>query len=73
MDQAAWFGVSAIKIQRINPDEVTLNSKKNEFIIKNEKSIWYNDSFYNLYKKSSIPLIWQEKIFKKAKKMGWEE
>ena len=27
VDQAAWCGVSAIKIQTINPDEITLNSK----------------------------------------------
>ena len=70
VDQAAWCGVSAIKIQTINPDEITLNSKKKDFIIKNKKSIWYKKTFYNLYKKSSIPLIWQEKIFRKAKKMG---
>ena len=70
VDHAAWCGVSAIKIQTINPDEITLDSTNKDFIIKNKKSIWHKKSYYNLYKKSFMPLIWQEKIFQRAKKKG---
>lgn len=66
VDQAALCGVSAIKIQSINPDKITLNSRKKNFIINNKKSIWYNQSYYDIYKKSSLPISWQKKILKRA-------
>ncbi len=70
LEHAAKSGVSAIKIQTINPEKITLKTKKKGFIIKNKKSIWYKKSYYELYKKASMPLSWQKKIFQKAKKIG---
>jgi pseudaminic acid synthase len=70
VDHAARCGVSAIKIQTINPEKITLNTKKKNFIIHNKKSIWYKKSFYELYKKASMPIKWQKKIFARAKKRG---
>jgi len=70
VDHAARCGVSAIKIQTINPEKITLNTKKKNFIIHNKKSIWYKKSFYELYKKASMPIKWQKEIFARAKKRG---
>ena len=48
VDHAAESGVSAIKIQTINPYKITLKTKKKNFIINNRKSIWYKKSFFDL-------------------------
>ena len=69
VDHAAESGVSAIKIQTINPYKITLKTKKKNFIINNRKSIWYKKSFFDLYKKSSMPISWQKNI-KKSKSNG---
>ena len=70
VDHAAESGVSAIKIQTINPYKITLKTKQKNFIINNRKSIWYKKSFFDLYKKSSMPISWQKKILKRAKSNG---
>ena len=70
VDQAADIGVSAIKIQTIDPNKITLKTRKKGFIITNKKSIWYKKSFFDLYKKSSMPISWQKKIFQRAKLRG---
>jgi pseudaminic acid synthase len=70
VDQAAICGVSAIKIQSIDPNKITLNSRKKNFIINNKKSIWYKQSYYDIYKKASLSISWQKKILKRALQKG---
>ena len=49
---AAQSGFDAIKLQTYDPDLITLNSTRKDFIINDKKSIWYNKSYYDIYKKT---------------------
>lgn len=68
VDAAAEAGASAVKIQTINPKEITLNSDSNEFTINNENSKWHGKKFYDIYKEATLPLSWHKKVFARAKK-----
>jgi len=62
-------GADAIKLQTYTPDSITINSNKNDFIIKNG-SIWDGKNFYELYKSAYTPWEWHQKLFELSKKEG---
>lgn len=66
---AAKAGADAIKLQTYTPETMTIDSKKNDFIIKNG-SIWDGDNYFDLYKKAFTPWEWHEELFKVAKDEG---
>lgn len=61
---------TAIKIQTINPNQITLNCLKENFIINDPKSLWNGKRLYDLYSEVSLPLEWHEEIFNYAKSLG---
>ena len=69
---AADCGVDAIKLQTFTPDSMTLNLSSEDFIITDQKSNWYNQQLYELYKKAYTPWEWHETIFNEAKNLGLE-
>lgn len=62
-------GADAVKIQSFDLDEMTLNLKTNDFIIKNKKNIWYKKNLYDLYKQAQTPKSWHKIIFNYCKKI----
>ncbi len=66
---AAKAGFDSIKLQTYDPDLITLNSKKKDFLISDKKSIWNKKRLYDLYKKGCTPKVWHKKIFSEAKKL----
>ena len=66
---AARAGADAIKLQTYTADTMTIDSKKNDFII-NNGSIWDGEKFYDLYNRAHTPWGWHEKLFETAKKEG---
>lgn len=58
-------GADAIKIQTYTPDSLTLNSNKEDFIIKG--GLWDKRKLYELYESAKTPYEWHEQIFKTAK------
>ncbi len=62
-------GADAIKLQTYTPDTMTINSKKDDFIVSGG-SIWDGESFYDLYKRAFTPWDWHEKLFSVAKDEG---
>ena len=68
--QAHRAGVSAIKLQTFDLDEMTLNSKKSGFIISDKKSLWYKKKLYDLYKTAQTPISWHKAIFKLCNKLN---
>ena len=70
IEEVAKTGASAIKLQTLKPESITLNSNSKEFIITDKKSKWHNLKLYDLYKKSQTPWEWHKIIFEKAKKLG---
>lgn len=62
-------GANAIKLQTYTADTLTIQSDKDDFIIKSG-SIWDGKTFYDLYKSAYTPWEWHEELFKCAKKEG---
>lgn len=61
-------GADAIKIQTYTADTITLNCKKEDFLISG--TIWSGKYLYELYKEAYTPWEWHEAIFNEAKKEG---
>ena len=65
----AKTGADAVKLQTCNPDLITLNLKKKNFLLTGNK-IWKNKTIYQLEKKTYLPKEWHKPLFKEAKKFG---
>lgn len=61
-------GANAIKIQTYTADSLTLNSDKEDFVIKG--GLWDGRRFYELYESAKTPYEWHEKLFECAKDEG---
>ncbi len=62
-------GADAIKLQTYTADTLTINSERDDFIIKSD-SIWDGKTFYELYREAYTPWEWHEDLFKVAKDEG---
>ncbi|MFW6021775.1 MAG: N-acetylneuraminate synthase family protein, partial [Guyparkeria sp.] len=58
VDAAADAGVDAIKLQTFQPEWITLDSDRPEFLIQNESSPWYGRRLFDLYAEAALPLEW---------------
>ena len=61
-------GADCIKLQTYTADTITIDSNKDDFIIKG--TIWEGKNLYNLYKEAYTPWEWHSKLFDEAKKQG---
>ncbi|MBT8181753.1 MAG: pseudaminic acid synthase, partial [Eudoraea sp.] len=57
-------GADCIKLQTYTADTMTLDSEKNDFIIKG--SIWDGKNLYKLYKEAYTPWEWHRELFEVA-------
>lgn len=62
-------GADAIKLQTYTADTLTLNSDKEDFIIRSG-SIWDGKTYYELYQEAYTPWEWHEELYKVAKEEG---
>ena len=62
-------GANAIKFQTYTADTLTIQSDKDDFIIKSG-SIWDGKTFYDLYQSAYTPWEWHEELFNCAKEEG---
>jgi len=62
-------GADAIKLQTYTADTITLNSDKEDFIIKGG-TLWDNKRLYDLYQEAYTPWEWHAELFKTAKEEG---
>jgi pseudaminic acid synthase len=70
VDAAAEAGAHALKLQTYTADTITFNSKSDEFVIKDENSIWKNQNLHQLYQQAYTPWEWHKSIFDRAKSLG---
>jgi len=70
VDAAADSGVDAIKLQTLKPDEITLDIRSGDFLIKDKSSLWDGNSLVDLYKLAQTPWNWHAKIIERASKRG---
>ena len=61
-------GADCIKLQTYTADTITINSNKEDFLIKG--TIWGGKSLYQLYQEAYTPWEWHEEIFKTANEEG---
>jgi len=66
VDQAKKYGADLVKLQTFKPENMTLKTYKNRFVVK--EGLWKNKSLYDLYEKGQTPYSWHKKIFNSAKK-----
>ena len=61
-------GADCIKLQTYTADTLTIDSNKDDFIIKG--TIWEGKNYYQLYKEAYTPWEWHEQLFKVAEDEG---
>ena len=61
-------GADCIKLQTYTPDTITIDSRKEDFLIKG--TIWEGENLYHLYKQAYTPWEWHEDLFKAAAQEG---
>ena len=65
----AKTGADAVKLQTCNPELITLNLRKKNFLFTGDE-IWKNKTIFELEKKTFLPKEWHKPLFKEAKKHG---
>jgi len=61
-------GADCIKLQTYTADTMTIDSNKDDFLIKG--TIWNGKNLYELYKQAYTPWEWHSKLFEEANKQG---
>lgn len=61
-------GADAVKLQTYTADTLTLDSDKDDFIIR--KTIWEGKNLYKLYEEAYTPWEWHQQLFETAKEEG---
>lgn len=61
-------GADCIKLQTYTADTMTINSDKDDFIIKG--TIWEGKNLYKLYKEAYTPWEWHKELFQVAEDQG---
>ena len=61
-------GADCIKLQTYTPDTITIDSRKEDFLIKG--TIWEGKNLYNLYEEAYTPWEWHQALFDAAAKEG---
>ncbi|MBK1972422.1 pseudaminic acid synthase [Campylobacter sp. TTU_617] len=66
IEMAKKAGADAVKFQTYTPNSLTLDCKKDDFIIKG--GLWDKRTLFELYEKAKTPYEWHQKLFNHAKK-----
>jgi len=64
-------GADAIKLQTYTPEWMTIDCKKDDFLIKGG-TLWDGKNLFELYKKAMMPLEWHEELFNYARSIDLE-
>lgn len=70
VEAAKEAGVHAVKLQTFTADTITLDVRSEEFLIRDEQSLWKGRTLYDLYKEAHLPWEWHKKIFERCKELG---
>ena len=65
---AKLYKADFVKLQTYEARNMTIESNRNEFIIK--KGLWKGYTLWDLYSKACTPLNWQKELFSYSRKIG---
>ncbi len=68
IQMAAKSGADAVKIQTYTPETMTIDSDRDDFILKD--GLWRGYSLYKLYQEAHTPFEWHQELFDFARKIG---
>jgi pseudaminic acid synthase len=68
IEAAKQAGAHAIKLQTYRPETITLNSMRDEFLIK--EGIWAGKTLFELYDIAHMPWEWHKPLFEHAHRLG---
>ncbi|EDZ62358.1 Sialic acid synthase [Sulfurimonas gotlandica GD1] len=66
---AKEIGANAIKLQTYTPDTLTLDCRKDDFMI-DGGTLWDGETLYELYNKAYTPWEWHKELFNYARSLG---
>jgi pseudaminic acid synthase len=66
--KAKECGADAVKLQTYTADTITIDCKKDEFVLKG--GLWNGKSLYELYKEAYTPWEWHKELFEYARSIG---
>ncbi len=66
---AKEIGANAIKLQTYRADTITLDSSREDFIIRGG-TLWDSKRLYDLYREAYLPWEWHRELFDYAKEIG---
>ena len=61
-------GADAVKTQCYEPDTITLDMNKSDFII--QSGLWQGRTLYELYSKAYTPFKWHKELYRVAQDLG---
>ena len=70
--KAKEIGADAVKLQTYTADTITINSRNDEFLIKDNDNLWKGEYLYSLYQKAYTPWEWQAELKEYADSVGIE-
>lgn len=70
VEAAASAGAHAIKLQTYTADTLTLNVDGDDFVIREEQSLWKGRRLYELYQEAHTPWEWHRPIMQRASELG---
>lgn len=70
VDAAAEADAHGLKIQTYTADTMTLDTRREGFVIEDKNSLWAGKSLYELYDGAHTPWEWHEAIFRRCREKG---
>lgn len=71
IQEIALSGADAVKLQTYRADTITLDSDKEDFVIRGG-TLWDERKLYELYEEAYTPWEWHEELFEYARSLGLE-
>ncbi|MDR0664695.1 MAG: pseudaminic acid synthase [Helicobacteraceae bacterium] len=68
IDAAKAANADAVKIQTYEPDTLTIDCDKEDFLIRG--GLWDGRTLYDLYQEACTPFAWHKALFQRAKEIG---
>jgi N-acetylneuraminate synthase len=70
VEAASRAGAHAVKLQTYTADTITIDVDRDEFVIRDEKSLWKDRSLYELYQEAHTPWEWHRPIMDRCRELG---